>query len=337
MLSGLFFSDENKLVYEKIKYSREISVENVDQLKMLSFKFLGPVFLAESDVEFGQWKIELIESSFSLDIKNPSDIDVIQSFFGLNSCLETEQGTTNLFTFIGSPYTEDLKLIHDELKRYIHPSIIEDRYINKSSKRQVNEELIIKNELKRGLNLINYSLGAARKIYWEEQTRYECLGVIERESEGKHKQGNLYTFDPSFIKLHGKNLPSFYVLAILPNYYEKLINETLNLFEIKGVYSNIRKIKLSSSQKKILYLEEFIISNSHKKSYGVILTPTKKKKEGFPTNIAFFRKKLRSGLDSKKNLEEIIIGINSQLDLTPWGLNSEEELNKIKLLLDKRE
>ncbi len=333
----MFFSDENKLVYERIKYSREISAENVDNLKMLSFKFLGPVFLAESDIEFGQWKIELIESSLSLDIKNSTDIDVIQSFFGLNSHLETEQGTTNLFTFIGSPYTEDIRLIHDELKKYIHPSIIEDRYINKASKSQVNEELIIKNELKRGLNLINYSLGAARKIYWEEQTRYECLGVIERESVGKSKQGNLYTFDPSFIKQHGKELPSFYVLAVLPDYYEKLINETLNLFEIRGVYSNIRQINLSSNQKKIFYLEEFLISNSHKKSYGVILTPTNIKKEGFPTNIAFFRKKLRSGLDSKKNLDDLIIEINSELNLTPWGLNSEEELNKIKLLLDKRE
>lgn len=336
MLVGLFFSDENNLVYEKIINTNEIPEENVNQLKMLSFKFLGPVFLAAADIEREKWKIEKIESSLSLNLEEPTQADVFQSFFGLNSVIETEDGITNLFTFIGSPYTEDIKIIHDELEKYIHPSIIEDRYINKSSKMQVHDDLIIKNELKRGINLINYSLGAARKMYWEEQTKYICIGVIERELSTEQKKTYLYTFNEADVTSYLNSIPSFYIMSILPGYYEDLINETLKVFEIKGIYSNVRQIRLSSENKKVLYLEEYLITRNFKRSIGTILIPLNGKEEN-SKNISYFRKKLRETLDSNKALEYVLGDIDLRLDLKRWGTNTEEELNTIKFSLDVKQ
>ncbi len=334
LLLGLFFSNEDNLVYENIKYSHEISKENVDQLKILSFKFLGPVFLAAADLEKEQWKIEAIESSLSLQ-KN-TQYDVIQSFFGLNSVIQTEKGVTNLFTFIGSSYTEDIKMIQAELEQYIHPSIIEDRYINKASTKQVKDDLIIKSELNRGINLIEYSLGAARKMYWEEQTKYSCIGVIERFFTTEVTNSYLYTYGKSTIEPYLDSIPSFYIMSILPNYYENLINETLKVFEKKGIYSNIRQIRLSSGQKKVLYLEEYLIINNQKRSYGAILIPTDSKEKNCESS-AYFKKKLREVLDSNKVLEDVLASIDPRFDLKKWGANSEQELNEIKFILDKKQ
>ncbi|MFW9874071.1 MAG: hypothetical protein ACFFG0_13265 [Candidatus Thorarchaeota archaeon] len=58
--------------------------------------------------------------------------DVIQSFFTLNSSINTSEGTTNLFALMGSPFTEDMKLIYEEISEYIHPSIIQGKVVNEN-------------------------------------------------------------------------------------------------------------------------------------------------------------------------------------------------------------
>ncbi|MFW9874070.1 MAG: hypothetical protein ACFFG0_13260 [Candidatus Thorarchaeota archaeon] len=45
IILGLFYADEDTLVFDNIKCSDDFSEEKRNELKMLSFKFLGPVFL----------------------------------------------------------------------------------------------------------------------------------------------------------------------------------------------------------------------------------------------------------------------------------------------------
>ena len=163
LILGLFFSDENNLVHDTIKFSMDLSEESKSQLNMLSFKFLGPIFLTASAVEGDNWKIELIESTLSLDqMKLNQETDVIQSFFNLNSSIEVEDGiSTNLFTLIGSPYTEDIKDLYDKMVNYIHPSINQGKMVNEKLKTEgYRFDHFVKEELQRGIDLIEYSLGS---------------------------------------------------------------------------------------------------------------------------------------------------------------------------------
>ena len=66
LILGLFFSDENSLIYDKIKYSKDLSAERIELIKGLSYKFLGAVFFTAAYVEREIWKIEFIEASLSL-------------------------------------------------------------------------------------------------------------------------------------------------------------------------------------------------------------------------------------------------------------------------------
>ena len=68
-------------------------------------------------------------------------------------------------------------------------------------------------------------------------------------------------------------------MAILPDYFEIRILETLQLFEKKDIYPNIRTIKLSSSDLEVLYIEEFIVENQNRRSYGLILVPSREELE----------------------------------------------------------
>ena len=63
-------------------------------------------------------------------------------------------------------------------------------------------------------------------------------------------------------------------MAILPDYYETRIVETLRLFNRINILPSLRLIELSNQNKKVLYLEEFLIKNDEKKSYGLILVNT---------------------------------------------------------------
>lgn len=333
---GIFYSDENNLVYENIEFSENLSEENKSQLRMIPFKFLGPIFLTASDKVSENWKINFIESTLSLYQESPIKTSVIQSFFSLNSSIYFEEGITNLFILIGSPYTEDVYSIYDKIVNYIHPSIINDIIINKYEfGDKIRNDRIIKKELNRGFKLIKYSLGSSRKMYWNKQYKYYCVGLIERVNSNDLKESYLYTFkkDDSLLRKFLPFIPSFYVMAIVPDYYEKLVDETLKLFEKDNIYSNIRQINLSNENKKVIYLEEFSMNHGIKKSYGVILIAENEKNKG-AKNISFYKKNLRLKLDKNKNVKEFLEIINPRFSIKKWGTNSEKELNDIHEMLD---
>jgi hypothetical protein len=250
--------------------------------------------------------------------------------------METEDGITNLSVLIGSPYTEDINLIYRKMVEYIHPSIIQGRFTAESI---MGDEFkfikFIKYELDRALNLIEYTLGSARKSYWEEQQNYFCVGIIERIIEKKLKISNFYSFDKEdpLRKYVLPFIPSFYVMGILPDYYENLINETLNLFNKTSIFSNIRTIKLRFQEKKVIYLEEFVVEDGVKKSYGAILIPEVPNiEEG--KNLSFFKRNLRFVLDGHKELREILFTINQNFVFDAWSTESEEDLDNLKKCFD---
>lgn len=335
---GLFYSNENNLIFDKIKFSENLSKEKDENLRMLSYKFLSPIFLTAASSKEANWKIDLVESSLSLYQGITKDVDIIQSFFNLNSSIELEGGITNLYALIGSPYTEDIKSIYKRLGKYIHPSIIQGKIVNESIfGSDFNFTNYIKNELNRGINLIECALGGSRKMHWETQQNYYCLGLIERKNSTDSKILNLYTFDkddPLRKKLL-PYIPSYYVMTILPDFYEKLILETLALFDKKSNYPNIRFINLSSLKKKVIYLEEFLTKNGANRSFGVILTPENELTSECK-NLSFYKKNLRLLLDANKDLGEILSIINPNFKNEKWSAISDEELDKIRILLDQK-
>lgn len=331
---GLFYSDEYGVVFDNIKRSKDLTEERKNELIMLPFKFLGPVFMTESSTKEKKWIIEFIEASLSLYDVSTDNVAILQSFFNLNSSIDSGEGITNLYALIGSPYTEDIKVIYDKMVKYIHPSIIQGKIINEGFQgKNFNYNTFIKNELNRGLELIEYHLGSARKAYWEEQPNYQCIALIEREVIDNDKKSYLYTFKET-SPLIEKNILSYHVMATLPGYYENLIRQTLEVFGKKGIYPHLRKIKLRYEKKKVIYMEEFWMSSNEKKSFGVVLIPDDEKREKI-TNLSYFKKFLRLLLDSNKKLEEIIPEINPNFSTFKWGINSEEDLNKIHNILDK--
>ncbi|MFX1257284.1 MAG: hypothetical protein ACFFAN_05470 [Promethearchaeota archaeon] len=339
LILGLFFSDENNLIFDNIKFSEDLLEENVENLKILSYKFLGPLFLtaASVSVDSGEnWRIEYIESSLSLQRGKIADVDIIQSFFNLNSSINYEEGTTYLSALIGSPHTEDLKMIYKKLVRYIHPSIIQGRIVQESILGgEFQFKKFIREELNRGLNLIEYSLGSSRKMYWEEQQKYYCIALIERKISNDLKSSFLYTFDKDdpFRKHLSAFIPSYYITAILPDYYDNLVKETLEAFGKKGITPNVRTIRLSAQDKHAIYLEEFITEKDTKTSYGVMLIPENELIED-AKNISFFKRNLRLILDANKDLIEITRKINPKFDFEKWGTSSDRELEEIRSCLD---
>lgn len=334
LILGMFYADENNLVYDKINYDENLSLEEKEELRMLSFKFLGPVFLSKTQ----KWKINFLESSLYLTQEYAFKADTLQSFFSLNSVQETEDGTTNLFTLIGSSYTEDHKLLYNKLTSYVHPAITQGKIVNESIQgKDFKFKNFIEKELTRGSNLIKYSLGKSRKVYWEEQQKYLCVGLIERKKTDLKKVSNLYTFsqDSQFRKGLVKFIPSYYVMAILPGYYENLVNETLSSFEIKSLNSNIRRIELGYRDLKVIYLEEFSFTKTSKNSLGLILIPVSDKEE-IPEvkKLSYYRKKVRLILDQKKTLADKIDQINPEFSMKKWDILSEKGLNEIKEKLD---
>jgi len=336
IILGLFFSDENNLIYENIKYTEEISEEEKEELKMLPFKFLGPIFLTAATEEEDNWRIKFIESSLSLYQEREMNRNVIQSFFNINSTLETPEGITNLFTLIGSPYTEDINIIDKKVSKYIHPSITQGKVVKESILgNDFSFKEFIKKELERGINLIQHGLGSSRKMYWKEQKKYYCVGLIERFTSNDSSQTYLYTFEKKnlFRKKVLSLIPSYYVMMIIPNFYEDLIDKTLKLFNKTNVYPNIREIILESKTKEVLYVEEFLKVNGDKTSYGFILIPELNDSQ-YNRNLSYYKKKLRLILDGDKNILNSLREINPEFDIRKWGANSEEELDIIKNELD---
>jgi len=333
---GLFFADENEMVYDKIKISEGLTEERENNLKMLSFKYLGPVFLTEMCNKGNPWNIDLVESALILQNQSSYDEKRFQSFFNINSSNESIDGVTNLSALIASPYTEDIKEIADGLSDYILPSIIQGKIVGENFLgSRFKYSKFIQGELTRGLDLINYSLGSSRKVYWEEQRKYYCVGIIERIVSKYYKASNLFTFDKdaSLRKKCLKFIPSYYIMAILPDYYEKLIDETLKLYNVTSISPNIRLIKLHSHEKKVIYLEEYVADKNIKKSYGVILIEDP---EEFNDShkISFYRKNLRLILDQNKVNHDIMLKINPKFTFTRWDTLSNEHLNDLEASLD---
>ncbi|MHA2283073.1 MAG: hypothetical protein ACXAC5_19705 [Promethearchaeota archaeon] len=337
LLLGLFFSSEDNIIYENIKLSKKLSEEDIQHMHKLPMRFLGPLFMALAYDKEKKWNINFIESTLSSNQEYLIGNSFMQSFLCLNSSVIIEDNMTYLFAFIGSPYTEDPKMIYDKMSDYIHQSIIQGKLIaQKTYGVEFNYNKFVNGELRRGANLIKQSLGSPRKTYPEEKKNYYSIALIERNKIGDNVESNLYTFDTDDpLRTRFLNtIPSYYLMTILPDYFENRIVETLALFEKTEIYPNIRKIKLSSSNKEVLYIEEFLIENQIRKSYGLILISTN---EELPEchEISFFKKKLRLILDKKKNFEKTVIEINSRINpFDKWGTDSKEALIKIEDLLD---
>ncbi len=333
---GLFFANEDEMVYDKIKISEDLTEERENNLKMLSFKYLGPIFLTEMCNKGNPWNIDFIESALILQNQGLYNEKKFQSFFNINASNEGEDGMANLSALIASPYTEDIKEIAGGLCDYILPAIIQGKIVEENflgSKFKYSK--FIQKELTRGLNLIDYSLGSSRKVHWEEQHNYYCVGLIERIVSKYYKASNLFTFDKDNMlrKKCLEFIPSYYVMAILPDYYEKLIDETLNLFNVTTIYPNISLIKLHSHEKKVIYLEEYVVDKNIKKSYGAILIEDT---EGFDNlnKISFYKKNLRLMVDGNKDISDIMLKINPNFGFKKWDTLSNESLNDLEANLD---
>jgi hypothetical protein len=331
---GLFYSDENTLVYDNIN-SQSLSKDDIHNLKVISFKFLGPLFMTLCKKK--GWKIDYIETTLTPEEEKKSNETLLQSFTCLNSSRSITGSFTNLFTFIGSPYTEDISAIYERLKKYIHPSIIQGRIIaQRIYGTDFDYNTFIEDEIKRGTDLIEHTLGMSRKIYWEEKLAYSTIAVIKRTKKDGILQSDLYTYDldDPLREEALDHIPSYYFMGILPDYYEKRMNETLKLFGKQGLYPNIIKVKVSNPDKEVLYIEEFLINSNEKVSYGLILIPSNNKiKES--REIFYYKKKLRFMLDKKKEFERSILEFNSRINpFKNWSLNSEEALHKIERKLD---
>ena len=125
------------------------------------------------------------------------------------------------------------------------------------------------------------------------------------------------------------------LILFLPNYYENRISETLEVYNKKGIYPNIRRIKLKYGEKKVVYLEEYIIENGISKSYGVILIQQYGEIEENKT-LSYYKKNLRLLLNGNKDLKQTLNMLNPHIDLERWGAISVEDLEKIGGILDKQ-
>jgi hypothetical protein len=336
LILGLFYSDEEKRVFDKIKHYESLSNERKSMIRALSLKFLGPLLLADGLIREKGWTLNRVESTLTL-YKKITESEIIQSFTCLNSSKFFKGIKTNLFTIIGSPYTEDVNLIYHKLVKYIHPSIIQGEIVNESiNKDKFNFTNFVDAELTRGINLIEHSVGSARKMYWEKKQRYYCIGILERIESEDLEVSNLYTFDydDPLRNKYLSSIPSYYIMAILPDYYENRIVEALRLFNKINIHPSIRLIDLSNQNKKVLYLEEFLINDNEKKSYGLILINRDVKSKN-SNDKTFYKQKIRLILDKKKNFEETVIEINPNINpFEKWNLNSPDSLSRIQNLLD---
>ncbi|MFW9895261.1 MAG: hypothetical protein ACFFD7_05600 [Candidatus Thorarchaeota archaeon] len=332
----LFYSDEENHVYDKIKYLDSLSSERKSMFRTLSLRFLGPLLLAEGLIREKGWILNKVESTLTFH-KEILESEIIQSFTCLNSTKLFEGNNTNLFVIIGSPYTEDVTLLYQKLIKYIHPIIIQEKIVNESiNGNEFDFNKFIDAELTRGINLIEHSLGSARKMYWKKKQNYYCIGIIERIESGDIKVSNLYTFDydDPLRNIYLSSIPSYYIMAILPDYYEDRIIEALRLFNKTNIHPSIRSIDLSNQNKKVLYLEEFLINNNEKKSYGLILVSSDTKNKN-SHDQTFYKQKIRLILDKNKNFEETVIEINPKINpFEKWNLNSTDSLSRIQNVLD---
>ena len=74
---GLFYSDENGVVYDNMKLSENLTDNRKIQLKMLPFRFLGPVLMTAASNGKEKWIIESIEANLYLLNVNTKEVDIL--------------------------------------------------------------------------------------------------------------------------------------------------------------------------------------------------------------------------------------------------------------------
>ncbi len=350
---ALFYSDENNHVFDTVKYHKDFSTDQIKKIQTLPFKFLGPVFFSDAAPQTKNWIIDLVETSLTLDQNKISNPDILQTCFLLNSSKKFQEGLTNLFCLVASPFTENIELINKKMRSYIHPSILQGKMVNESLYgEKFNYHDFMKDELRRGINLLEFSLGKTRRTAWRFKKKYYCVGLIKRSYKEGEKLSELYTFDTDYLykKLVLDFIPSFYIMCILPDFYEKSFSETLKLFEKKKIEPHIRMIKIHQEEKEVLYLEENKTRRNAILSYGVILIPETKEKEylketavfvpteeidKIPKQLSFFKKALRDLLDEKRELIDTLRKFNPNINpVEPWPIHSEKNLEDIQKELD---
>ena len=338
-LTGLFYSDENNLIFKKINYFKPISEEKKIEMEMLPFKFLGPVYMTDAENIKEGWRIDFVEATLYLTQSRASKADQLQSFFSLNSNMPSMSGEmTYLSAVVSTPHTEDIKPLYEKMIHYIHPSIVQGQYYQEiMNKGDFKPSKFINKELERGVNLLEYNLGSARKVYLTEHQKFYCIGLITNIIENDEKKSIFYTFDKSDSLCESMclEIPSYYIISTLPSYYERLIKDTLQLFEIQGIEPNLRTINLSFRKKQVIYIEEYSVNNSQKQSIGAVLIPATNENSKESKNISMFRKILRSHLDKGGNIEDSLDNFNPQFSTYKWFISSEEDLTNIKINLDK--
>lgn len=338
-LTGLFYSDENNLIFKKINHFKPLSEEKKIELEMLPFKFLGPVYMTDAENIKEGWRIDFVEATLYLTQSSTAKADQLQSFFSLNSNMPSMNGEmTYLSAVVSTPHTEDIKPLYEKMTHYIHPSIVQGQYYKSLiTKDGFKPAKFINNELERGINLLEYNLGSARKMYLEEHQKFYCIGIITNEIVDSKKSSLFYTFDKTDTLCDSVclEIPSYYIISTLPSYYERLIKDTLQLFEIKGIEPNLRTINLSFREKQVIYIEEYSVSNSQKKSIGAVLIPANDAYSKETKNISIYRRKLRTYLDRNSPIKDSLDSFNSQFSTYQWAISSEQDLTNIKINLDK--
>jgi len=341
LILGLFYSDENNIVHENVKLGKNLTEVSSFRSKLLPLKFFGPLFLSSASEKTREWRINLVEGLLSEKSSKSNKFDIIQSFFVLNSSILYEESPTHLTVLIGSPYTEDINWIYKKVKNYIHPSIIQNKILKESVYAENFEKEyddFIKKELLRGINLIEFSLGSSRKPEWHKKKKYYCIAILERIKSEKEKTTCFYTFDKDseIRKAILNDIPSYYLISILPGYYEGIMDETLTIFNKNTLEPNIAKITLKNREKEVFYIEEFERENGIKRNLGVVLIPCKqnKLKEDLHS-MSFFKQELRQIFEKGKDLPKTIIKLNKDINpFKKWITNKEENLKKIQEELD---
>jgi hypothetical protein len=332
----ILFAEHNDIEHENVKKGKLLTNLSIPERKLMPLRFFGPIFLSSATEKTSPWKIELVEGVLAEKDSNVEEFDIIQSFFILNSSISYEGSPTHLSVLIGSPYTEDIDFIHNKIKEYIHPCIIQNKIVNESIYAgEFNYTKSINQELIRGSNLIEFSIGSSWKPHWHKKKKYNCIAIIERIKSKEEKGTYFYTFDPDskIRKSILDKIPSYYLLSILPGYYEELMGEVLTIFGKHSLYPNIARIIMKNQDDEVLYLEEFIVDKGEKRNLGCVLIIQKETEEGHST--VFYKKKLRQILDKGKDFARTVIEINK--DINPfkrWKTDTGANLKEIQEELD---
>ena len=83
----------------------------------------------------------------------------------------------------------------------------------------------------------------------------------------------------------------------------------------------------------MVYIEEYVIEDGISKSYGAILVQQKDEKSE-NRKLSYYKKNLRLLLDQHKELKDFLKVMNPHFKYERWGAITNEELDKIGIILD---